>query len=158
MTAFSSCFAKDEHNDPILGTFKLDAHIYCNGTGRRINGLTCCTPQTTNEIKMKYLHWSPKTRGKVNEIRFSDRRLWKRFQSSEVVFVVHGFHESLRISPWLNGTRDGWLNRGKEVIVIEWSHGNQISYWQAAANVRTIGMALGYSIYHWKVIKLELIN
>lgn len=139
--------------DPILGTLKLDAHIYCNGTGRDKRRITCCTPQTTEEIQVKFLYFNPQSRDEVEEIKFYDTSLESKFNSStKIVILVLGFHESLRISPWVNETRDGWLDRGHEVIIVEWSHGNQISYWQSAANVRTVGLALGYSIFHWKVI------
>lgn len=102
---------------------------------------------------MRFFHFIPESRDVVKEISFHDTSLVEMFNSTKhIVVIAHGFLESIRISTWMNGTRDGWLNRGFEVIVVDWSHGNQVSYWQAAANVRTVGMALGYSIYNWKVV------
>ena len=54
------------------------------------------------------------------------------------------------------------MKRGYAVIIVDWGEMNQVTYWQSAANIRTVGAAVGYSVLKWNVSsaghKLQICN
>lgn len=160
VTMTAHCLLRQEpEKDPILGTLDRDAEIYCNNHSLpgRIDGVTCCYPETTDEIKLKlYLYLPGKRRRKI---AFSDtrrgRRLFRRYD--KIVYVIHGWLEVPLEAKWITLTRMFWNDRGFPVIVVDYSKGGGAKYFQAIANVRTVGMAIGYSIIEWNIIHKTLL-
>lgn len=72
-------------------------------------------------------------------------------KEKKIVYLAHGFMETIGSSKWVNKTRDGYLRRGASVVVVDWGHLNQIQYFQAISNLRTVGRVIGYSILQWGV-------
>lgn len=150
---------KEPAKDPILGTLDRNAEIYCNNNSLpgQLDGVTCCYPETTDAIKLKLYLYLPRKRRQ--RIAFNDtrrgRRLFRRY--NKIVYIIHGFLEVPLREKWITLTRKYWSNRGSPVIVVDYSKGGSAQYFQAIANVRTVGMAIGYSIIKWNIIHKTLL-
>ena len=74
-------------------------------------------------------------------------------KTDRFVILVHGFGENAQISPLLTSGRQAYQNQGWNVIVVDWSGGSSLpSYWQSAANVRTVGAMIGQLVVKWNII------
>ena len=48
---------------------------------------------------------------------------------------------------WIYDLKNGWLHRdASHVIIVDWKRGNRVNYFQAASNVRILGMMIGQLI------------
>jgi len=55
-------------------------------------------------------------------------------------FIVHGFIDDLIIGGWMRHIKDEFLKKGKyNIIIIDWSLGNEPPYGQATVNTRIVG-------------------
>lgn len=74
-------------------------------------------------------------------------------KSGRIVFIIHGWVEKMNTSPWMVPMKDAFLSTGQAdaVVFVDWRYGNQIHYWQAAANVRVVGAIIGRAILNWDV-------
>ena len=155
---FMSCSTDDNVTDPFIGTLGADRILYCApATLRLLPGVTCCTPQSVDEIQLKFLLSTPNnsSRKRIQSelVTFHDSRVRESLGNGTVVFITHGWNDWYVTSDWINETRDGWLSREgvSAVLVVDWSVGSNRSYWQAASNVRMVGAAIGYSILDWGI-------
>ena len=120
-----------------------------------IPGLTCCSPQSPDMIDTKlllfrknrgvfYLDWRNPNHGDLlrNETR--------------VVFVAHGYLEKISFSQWITDLVTGYNEMGYAVVVVDWRGGNSLQYWQATANIRTVGATLAHAIGSWNIANKTL--
>jgi len=80
-------------------------------------------------------------------MKYGDDESRKLFLNSNrtVVFIVHGFLNHYSYETMWNQTRDGYLARGSDVVLVDWSRGNRL-YIQSMANVRVVGALTGQLI------------
>lgn len=145
-----NCLGTDEWTDKYLGTVRRDGHKYCDpNCGRIVSGFLCCIPQKPKDVDVKFQiyrrdrHHTPETLSweEINE-------RWDYLQNpTKVVIATHGFLERAEPGSWINELKNGWLQRdASHVIIVDWRRGNRINYFQAASNVRVIGMMIGQLI------------
>ena len=149
MTGLVQCLLNTEAIDPHLGKLDRNASYFCTAQSQRLpQGLFCCAPQATDALRLLLTTPSSGER----EIKFYDVNGANILKNEKkVVYLAHGWIEKIDTSPWINRTRDGFVKRGYAVVVVDWGHLNQLSYWQSIANVRTVGAAVGHSIVKWGV-------
>jgi hypothetical protein len=55
-------------------------------------------------------------------------------------FIVHGFIDDLIVGGWMKHIKDEFLKKGKyNIIIVDWSSGNEPPYGQATVNTRVVG-------------------
>lgn len=155
LSSTTSCLTGSGTNDPYLGKIELNEAVYCDARAdRNVQGLTCCQPQSPEDINLKFWLFQGLGQGPVELLWFERSESKKIRYADQVIYVIHGFLDSFQNSVWMNKTRDGWFNRleGRAAIIyVDWSHGNQGAYPQAAANIRSVGAAVAFSILKWNV-------
>ncbi|KAJ6221793.1 hypothetical protein RDWZM_000338 [Blomia tropicalis] len=61
--------------------------------------------------------------------------------------IIHGYMDSSKIGRWMHEMKNRFLNRSNlNVILVDWSNGNQFPYGQAVANVPLIGSMVAIQI------------
>ena len=66
---------------------------------------------------------------------------------TKVVIATHGYLERANPGTWIYNLKNGWLERdASHVVIVDWKKGNRVNYFQAASNVRVIGMMIGQLI------------
>lgn len=150
--SFEDCLVANDSYDERIGLVSTNESYYCDPkVARIIRGVFCCTPQTPDSLGVTYF-WSQPGVGGEQEIRFDDIQMKHQFLDvQKVVFVTHGWLGTSAVSPFINLTRKGWLERGAHVVLVDWYPANQGSYWQSMANVRSVGAMIGYSMILWDV-------
>ena len=67
-------------------------------------------------------------------------------------FIVHGFIDDLIIGGWMRKIKDEMLKIGKfNIIIVDWSQGNEPPYGQATVNTRVVGAQIANLIEDIKV-------
>lgn len=70
----------------------------------------------------------------------NESKYFKR--NSKVRFIIHGFLQNGKKS-WINSTKNALLkHENSNVIVVDWSSGNQFPYIQAVANTQIVGASI----------------
>ena len=176
----TDCATHEGYSDPDLGTFNLDPEIYCTPlTLRFIPFITCCAPETPEQISIRLLLFLPNTPssqsdfglpssydrpvyGRPGNVDFnqgtelnwrSKRRPQLIPPKGKIVYLIHGLAENVTDSVWLRPVALAWNARGAAVIIVDWKFGARAYPPQVAVNVRTVGAVVGYSIVTWKVTK-----
>lgn len=151
------------YDDSDLGHVSLEPIQYCDPrTFRFIRAFTCCSPAppTKNFPLLRLYKPVDSTRDYDynNEgvvLNWRDRSEKRKLDPGPVVYLVHGWSEKLNTSVWLKPAVEAWTRtRGRQVIVVDWTgdNGNKY-YFQTAANVRTVGKVIGFSILNWGLIE-----
>lgn len=144
------------YTDPDLGIVTLDPVNYCNPrTLRFIKGLSCCAPQPPTSAFPRLLLYKPGT-----DVASDGQQLdWRNashvnyLSDGPVVFLIHGWYESYNTSIWMQKAVEAWTKgRNRQVVRVDWTgdEGNKY-YFQTAANVRTVGMVVGFALLHWNL-------
>lgn len=132
--------------DKYIGEMKLDSQVYCTpGANRHLSGKSCCLPEKPSASKPQlYLF--------LKEKKWSQRLDWRDSSSlvnatpyyvNRYILLVPGMYDSIASSSWLIPAV-GIISRiGYPVIIADWTDG-LTNFWQANANVRSIGAALAY--------------
>ena len=148
------------YDDPDLGHVSLEPIHYCDPrTFRFIRAFTCCSPAPpTKNFPLLRLYKPVDGIRDANDggiiLNWRDRTEKRKLDPGHVVFLVHGWSEKLNTSVWLKNAVEAWTkSRGRQVIVVDWTgdNGNKY-YFQTAANVRTVGKVIGFSIMNWNLI------
>ena len=102
------------------------------------------------EINVKFIYSDRKDRHQV--ISVDDDANSRRILGSsrgggggrdkKIVWIIHGLLNHIYIEPIFNQTRDAYLDRGFDVMIVDWNQGNRL-YMQAMANVRIVGALTG---------------
>ena len=131
MSSLNECDSNPVTNDRYLGAINRNASYFCTIQTQRVPvGVFCCTPSSSDTVRL--LVSTPST-GET-EIKFHDASGAKYLKNeTKVVFIAHGWIENVTTSMWVNRTRDGFLERGCAVVVVDWGRINSISYWQSIA-------------------------
>lgn len=153
------CEFKENDYSEILGRIELEANTYCDPrTLRAIPRRTCCFPQLPGRNFPRMALYP------VNASAFTKNAIpldWRSVEDSRkipaaerIVILVHGWRETpLRDgSLWIYPTIEAWTKlRQTPVIVVDYTNTSNYHYFQNAANVRTMGQALGYAIVNWQI-------
>lgn len=132
-----SCDTNDEWTDENIGTLESDPDKYCSSCYRQ---LLCCRPQQPTDM-LQFELWIGGQ--KVSDIAWNDATVTGLGQCTGITYVIHGWLEDQFVSPYLvNMTR--LLSFEQCTIMVDWSRGNRFNYFQAIANVRTVGTVIGY--------------
>lgn len=106
------------------------------------------------DVKLRL--YLPESEGRSISLNFRNRADMSLLpKEGKIVFIVHGWVEKMNTSPWMVPMKDSFLQTGQAaaVVFVDWRYGNQIHYWQAAANVRVVGSIIGRAILNWDVSK-----
>ena len=147
LSTLESCtLVKDKGwTDRDLGDFTINStSAYCSSNCTR--SVICCAPQKPQEINVKLLHFDQRNQSyPLNLTSDADtaRRLVR--QNDNLVWFIHGFKDNIYKNPVFNQTKDAYLRRGYDVVMVDWSGGN-LAYFQSLANVRLVGALVGRMI------------
>ena len=86
--------------------------------------------------------------------------LFTKNTNKRIVFIIHGFtsNEQLTSTSFLKKFREPYLDSGDyDVVTVEWYKGNLGPYYQALANIRVVGAAIGKAILNWDVADRSLL-
>ena len=145
------------HNE-YLGDIPLDPENYCDPkVWREVPYYSCCSPFSPDAnfpglflfpIGSKAFYTKP-----IRLLWFNKNDGWKLPPTGDIIFLVHGFSERplKKGALWLDPALQAWtLVRRKPVVVVTYTVGT-FQYFQTAANLRTVGMALGYALINWGI-------
>lgn len=132
--------------DTYIGQMKLDAETYCSpDANRHVYGKSCCLPEKPTASKPQlYLF--------LKERKFAHKLDWRDGSSlvtktpyyvNRYILLVPGMFDTVSSSTWLVPAVGVISRIGYPVIIADWTDG-LTNYWQANANVRSIGAAIGY--------------
>ncbi|CAG5121725.1 unnamed protein product [Candidula unifasciata] len=110
-------------------------------------------PQSTDKIRTTYILY---TRERRPEPQTLDARnpenilkVWPSFSSRPTKWIIHGFFQTVRTWSWMKELAEELLKFGDyNVIVVDWSGGNQFPYTQASANTRIVGAQIALLVNH----------
>lgn len=120
-------------------------------TVRNVPGVTCCAPQNPDIIDTKLLFFRRGNKTRVLNWRNPEEANDLQTESGRIVFIVHGWTEKISFSQWITDMVNGFTAMGDGAIVVDWRGGNSIHYWQASANIRTVGAVIGHAIGSWGI-------
>lgn len=122
---------------------------------RQLLGITCCVPMTPELIKLQFWYFKPyqvaDNLEHAEKINWRDRDHNLKFNTRRLVYVINAWLDDWSRSKWLKPMINAFTQRGDQVIFVDWTHGSQYPYFQAVANLRVVGMAVGFSIVNWDV-------
>jgi hypothetical protein len=144
LTSAENCITNNEgYNDPDLGDFRTTKNsIYCSSNCTR--NIICCSPQPVKELDVQFIYSNSKTSSK--KIGLNDGLNSKK----KIVWIVHGFLNDYTQDDNFNDTKDAYIDRGFDVVVVDWSKGNKL-YLQSTANVRVVGALVGQMMHRMGV-------
>ena len=117
-----------------------------------IPGLTCCHPSKPDVVDAKLILYRPGKEDVILNWRDPEQASLLKSESGRVVFIAHGWIERVSLSTWITDMVNGFhANGDTAVIVVDWRGGNHFQYWQAAANLRTVGAVVGHAIGVWGI-------
>ncbi|KAI1285311.1 Pancreatic triacylglycerol lipase [Halotydeus destructor] len=158
-TCASSVYRVKHWDDKNVGRMSLDYSYYCDSTClRQVPGLTCCMPETPEAIGVEFYILLPGDGDNDRIVSWPDILSEPAIQpeaydSDRLVFVVHGWFETVESSPWMKRMGEAYRKRGYPTIMVDWRGGNQGSYAQSMANVRTVAAVIGRLILEWDMVK-----
>ncbi|KAI1290875.1 Pancreatic triacylglycerol lipase [Halotydeus destructor] len=136
--------------DKYIGKFNLNPARWCNATClRNIPQVTCCMPISPAELDAKFLMYDPE--GENRTLSWDEIMAEKAPSAGQIAIVAHGFLESPSSSTWMMRVMNGYYGQGYKVILVDWTKGNQLSYFQAFTNVRTVSAMIAKVIKKWKI-------
>lgn len=157
MLQLGQCMTTSEFYDPDLGMFAMNHTKYCNiKCGRMIPGMLCCNPQTPGMLDVKFRLSVKGQPERILNWRDPEHAQYLT-RGKKIVFIAHGWIEKLATVDWMVALRDAYLERGTDVIIIDWRRGNGIHYWQSMANVRIVGAMIGKAVMNWGIHERTLI-
>lgn len=163
-------YSPQGYYDQDLKRVKIDRSIYCSWTTiRAIPRYTCCTPEpptpASSNVSEKYRFpsyylYKPQNLTSTDE----PKRQWLNWRNEQpakdifsqyekIVYLIHGWSESLQTSYWLNRTLRAWIvQRQTPVVLVDWSLKNK-KYFQTVANAITVGKTIGFSVLKWDILE-----
>lgn len=107
---------------------------------------------------MIYHVYQPNSNGEYFDMHFSDNRGKELFKSfPKVVFYFHGMLEVPLTETYIQVLRQYFNDQGSPFIIVDYSGGNQGDLFQSVPNARSVGAAVGYSIFIWDIAPRTLI-
>lgn len=149
---FRRCDEYTGYTDPDLGTV---GHK-CEAGALRLTlpPITCCAPQPPTATFPIFRLYLPGQDNPENGtiLDWRDSHEASKIAPGEVVYLVHGWSETLWTSTWLRKVLDAWvMTRNKQVIVVDWHEGNKY-YFQTIQNIITVGRVIGFSLVNWNLL------
>jgi hypothetical protein len=142
LTTLNTCAGEREGwTDSELGDFTVGPESpYCSSSCLR--NFFCCVPQRPEDIDVRFIMST--NRWDAFEAHYGDEQLRAAVQRDRRPFVwmIHGFMNNIFIERAHNDTKDAWIKRGFNVIIVDWHLGNRL-YLQSMANVRVVGALVG---------------
>lgn len=111
------------------------------------DALSCCPPETPEDIQARFI--LIRQNGDEIDVSFDDRFL-EEFTANRFAIVAHGWINDYHVEPYINRTVFGWIKRGADVILIDWSKGNKFLE-ASAANTRTVGALTGLFVQYFGI-------
>ena len=156
---------KDRIVDEDLGEINLNPEKYCRKEcGRSTNLITCCKPYPIDLLGMQFTLYSRTHDGKtsVQSMNWRNRTssAFTKGNNKKVLFIIHGFTSNIRLNgiAFMKKFREPYLDSGDyDVVTVEWYKGNLSPYYQALANIRVVGAAIGKAILNWNVAERSLL-
>lgn len=110
-------------------------------------------PQSPDTIRTTYILYTRESRPEPQTLdaRYPENILnvWTNFAPRPTKFIVHGFFHTFRTWSWITEMAEELVKYGDyNVIVVDWSGGNQFPYTQATANTRIVGVQISLLINH----------
>jgi len=137
--------------DPYLGKVDLDAANWCNSEcWRHVPKATCCMPMSPAELKAEFHIYTP-SQPEKRTLTWEQINAEPAPSSDKIVIAAHGFLENSVNSVWMPRMKDAYVAQGYTVILVDWRRGNQLNYFQAFSNVRTVGMMVAKVVLNWKI-------
>lgn len=119
------------------------------GNRNKVTG--CCSPMSPDACDVHFKLYMPDT-GFVREIDWRSKTIPEELDNDQhVTFYAHGFLEQPPASISFSQVVPAMNAHGWQVILVDWSHAQQLLYAQAIANLRTVGKMIGHMILQWKV-------
>ena len=144
----TSCANYVGHSNQKTGPMRTEPETYC--VDCRAEAL-CCGPEDPSDIVTMQLY---------RNLDIGEYYRWEEITDCEklalcpsIVYVVHGYSESINTSDYYTSIRRGWQSRQACVILVDWFEGNHRNYFQAIANVRSVGAAIAFNIWQCLVRK-----
>lgn len=136
-----TCFFRPAWSDPQLGSFSADQK-YCDS--KCLRSMLCCSPEKVDDLGIQFMHTRSEDPDNTTRISLTDKKVKDMYtgRNKTIVFIVHGFLNHFVYESMWNQTRDGFVQRGDDVITVDWSRGNRL-YPQSMANVRVVGALIG---------------
>jgi len=154
------------YTDPDLGHVSLEPIKYCDvRTFRFIHGYTCCSPAPPTDHFPLFRLFKPEDMEQHGDsfegviLNWRNKTEQNKLNPGPVVYLIHGWSEKFNTSVWLKPAMYSWTKtRNRQVIVVDWTmdEGNKY-YFQTAANVRTVGKAIGFSLINWNLLERSTI-
>lgn len=149
-----SCVAEKNESwwDKELGDFTVDKDSpYCDVNCSR--SAVCCAPQKPQDINVQFLFFDE--RNQSYPLRLNDERSENQLRNSrKLIWFSHGFKDNIFKNPVFNQTKDAFLRRGYNVVLIDWSKANK-EYFQALANIRIVGALTAQMIARHNVVDIS---
>ncbi|XP_023229612.1 pancreatic lipase-related protein 2-like isoform X1 [Centruroides sculpturatus] len=128
-----------------LGCFQITSD-FVNDKKRPFNVL----PKDRRIINTQFLLFTRNNPNKSYDLVSDDEKSLKNAPldtSVTTIFIVHGFLDMQYFVSWMNILKDEILkNSNYNVIIVDWSGGNQLPYTQATANTRVVGAEIAFLI------------
>lgn len=154
LASLPACLTGKAYTDPTLGPIDDNATFYCSvkypTTYRQLPGLTCCTPQTPDYMKVRFRLYLP-NEGEVKDLDWRSETIDSKIIDGRINFIAHGFMETIETSPWMKQLGKAYTDLGEQVVFVDWRHANQLQYFQSVANLRVVGWMIGRMIVKWNV-------
>ena len=155
---FTPCEYKKITQNEYIGDIPLEAEVYCQRkTLRWIPKYSCCSPQSVTSSFPKFYYFPVGSKAfstKPSKLQwFNKSDSSKLPPNGDIVFLIHGAGERpIELgSLWIQPVLQAWTQiRKKPVIVVDHFSGTH-QFFQIAANVRTVGQALGYALLNWNI-------
>lgn len=135
-----------------LGCFKI-TDDFVHDKKRPFNVL----PQNKRLINTQFLLYTRKNPNESYNITSDNEKSVKNApldNSVTTIFIVHGFLDMQYFATWMKTLKDELLkNDNYNVIIVDWSGGNQLPYTQAVANTRVVGAEIAFLIGQMKRLR-----
>lgn len=120
-----------------LGDFRIGENSpYCDSNCTR--SAVCCAPQKPAEITVHFYHFDQRNKSTPLNLTTDPQTAAKLVQQNkQLVWFIHGFKDNIFKNPVFNQTKDAFLKRGVDVVMVDWSGGN-LAYFQSLANIRIV--------------------
>ncbi|GFQ66492.1 pancreatic triacylglycerol lipase [Trichonephila clavata] len=137
-TELNGLLKKDEVCMKELGCFKITSD-FISVLHRPIN----VVPHDRVTINTRFLLYTRKHPKESDPLIATDPNTIKKSTlnpKNPTKFIVHGFMDSEIFGPWMVEMKDEFLMHGDyNIIIVDWSGGNKMPYYQATANTRVVG-------------------
>lgn len=132
----ANCTTDSGFNNSKIGYMDEGAELYCSACYRQV---LCCAPQDPMNIVQLYLYKN----GMFEPIKWDDDSCDHLVNCSQITYSTHGYGGSFNNSNYLPDMVK-LMSVYSCSIAVDWGKGAVRNYFQAIANVRSVGAAIAY--------------